>query len=104
MNARNKQNTLKGVFFYEDGVLNASQYIMPESDEPNPSNEWRQLAFNHQIELHVCIAAAQRRGILDNEIAKVHKLQGHSADPMFRLSGLGQLAELILSTDRFIQF
>lgn len=99
-----KGHAVKGVFFYEDGVLNASQYIMPESDEPNPSNEWRQLAFNHQIELHVCIAAAQRRGILDNEIAKVHKLQGHSADPMFRLSGLGQLAELILSTDRFIQF
>lgn len=99
-----KGHAIKGVFFYQDGVLNASAFLLPESDEPNPSLEWVDLANEHHIQLHVCIAAAQRRGIIDSVIATENNLLGSTAQSTFQLSGLGQLAELMLSSDRFIQF
>ena len=52
----------------------------------------------------VCIAAAQRRGILDENEAK---RQGKDADniaPGFRISGLGQLIETGIESDRLVVF
>ena len=52
----------------------------------------------------VCIAAAQRRGLLDENEAK---RQGKDADniaPGFRISGLGQLIEAGIQSDRLVTF
>jgi tRNA 2-thiouridine synthesizing protein D len=52
----------------------------------------------------VCISAAQRRGLLsDDEAKRQGKLDQDLADG-FRISGLGQLIEAALVTDRFIEF
>lgn len=92
------------VFFYHDGVNNATRLTVPPGDERNIQANWSKLAEEHKIDLVVCIAAAQRRGILDENEAK---RQGKDADniaPGFRISGLGQLIEAGIVADRLVTF
>ena len=92
------------VFFYHDGVNNGTRLTIPPGDERDIQKNWTALAEEHKIDLVICIAAAQRRGILDENEAK---RQGKDADniaPGFRISGLGQLIEAGIEADRLITF
>lgn len=92
------------VFFYHDGVNNGSRLTVPPQDERNVQKNWTELGEEHKLDLVVCIAAAQRRGILD---ANEAKRQGKDADniaPGFRISGLGQLIEAGIQSDRLVIF
>jgi len=92
------------VFFYHDGVNNGTRLAVPPQDERNIQKNWTELAEAHGLDLVICIAAAQRRGILDENEAK---RQGKDADniaPGFRISGLGQLIEAGIEADRLISF
>lgn len=92
------------VFFYHDGVNNGTRLTVPPGDERDIQKNWTALADAHNIDLVVCIAAAQRRGILDENEAK---RQGKDADniaPGFRISGLGQLIEAGIEADRLVTF
>ncbi|MBU6207879.1 MAG: sulfurtransferase complex subunit TusD [Alphaproteobacteria bacterium] len=92
------------VFFYHDGVNNGTRLTVPPQDDRNLQKEWSALAEAHKLDLVVCIAAAQRRGILD---ANEAKRQGKDADniaPGFRISGLGQLIEAGIDADRLVTF
>ena len=50
------QNSINGVFFYEDSVLIASALMQPPRDEANISILWQELSKKHSISLYVCIA------------------------------------------------
>lgn len=92
------------VFFYHDGVNVATRLSVPPQDERNIQENWTALAKDHDVDLVVCIAAAQRRGLLDENEAK---RQGKTADNIaegFRISGLGQLIEMGIQTDRLVTF
>jgi len=92
------------VFFYQDGIYHAFKYATPPDDELQFTAQWSKLAKRHQIDLVVCISAAQRRGLLCLDEAK---RQGKLDDDLaegFRISGLGQLVEATLEADRFIVF
>ena len=92
------------VFFYHDGIYHALKYATPPDDELQFTAQWSELARQHQIDLVVCISAAQRRGLLCADEAK---RQGKADDDLaegFRISGLGQLVEATLESDRFIVF
>jgi tRNA 2-thiouridine synthesizing protein D len=92
------------VFFYHDGVYQAFKYAVPPDDELQFSAQWSGLAKRHQIDLAVCVSAAQRRGLLCSDEAKRQgKLDNDLADG-FRIAGLGQLIEATLAADRFIVF
>ena len=92
------------VFFYHDGIYHAFKYLMPPDDEFNLTQHWTELANKHQLDLVVCISAAQRRGLLhSDEAQRQGKLDNDLADG-FRISGLGQLLEATLLADRFIVF
>ncbi|MEI6896007.1 MAG: sulfurtransferase complex subunit TusD [Psychromonas sp.] len=93
-----------GVFFYQEGVLNASQLVSPASDEINLTDFWAQLATQYNFPLEVCVGAALRRGILDQAEAKQLSLTQFNLKAPFLLSGLGQLAELSANADRVVQF
>ena len=58
----------------------------------------------HKLDLVVCIAAAQRRGILDANEAKRQGKDGDNIAPGFRISGLGQLIEAGIQADRMVVF
>jgi tRNA 2-thiouridine synthesizing protein D len=99
-----KGHELYRVFFYHDGVNNATRLTVPPADDRHIVNRWSALAQDHGIDLVVCIAAAQRRGLLDENEAK---RQGKTADniaPGFRISGLGQLVEAGIQCDRLVVF
>lgn len=81
------------VFFYHDGVNNANKLAEPPTDDRNLVKLWSELAAEHNVDLVVCVAAALRRGIKDDILA-----------PGFRISGLGQLIEAGIVSDRLVTF
>ena len=102
--ALSKGHQIFRVFFYHDGVNNGTRFTVPPQDDRNLQKQWSELALMHHLDLVVCIAAAQRRGILD---ANEAKRQGKDADniaPGFRISGLGQLIEAGIEADRLVVF
>ncbi len=92
------------VFFYYDGIYHAFKYAKPPDDELCLSQQWGQLAEQHQIDLVVCISAAQRRGLLCSDEAVRQGKADQDLAVGFRISGLGQLIEASLVADRFIVF
>jgi tRNA 2-thiouridine synthesizing protein D len=88
-----KGHEIQRVFFYNDGVNNSSKLTDPPQDDRHIVNRWSRLAEEHGIDLVVCVAAALRRGIKDENLAKG-----------FRISGLGQLVETGIQADRLVVF
>ena len=92
------------VFFYHDGVYTANNAIAPPQDEPDIRKLWSDLAENNQVDLVVCIAAALRRGILDETEARRYEKHSANLDKAFSISGLGQLIDAGLNADRLVTF
>ncbi len=99
-----KGHEIYRVFFYHDGVNNASRLTVPPQDDRHIVNRWSALAQEHGIDLVVCIAAAQRRGMLDENEAKRQGKDANNIAPGFRISGLGQLVEAGIQADRLVTF
>ena len=91
--ALDKGHTIQRVFFYHDGVYNASKFTEPPQDDRHIVNRLSKLAADHQVDLVVCVAAALRRGIQDEVLA-----------PGFRISGLGQLVDAGIKSERLVTF
>ena len=92
------------VFFYHDGVNNGTRYAVPPQDDRNITQRWSDLAAEHNLDMVICIAAAQRRGLLDENEAKRQGKDGDNIAPGFRISGLGQLVEAGIQADRLVTF
>lgn len=92
------------VFFYREGVYNANQLTSPASDEFDLVRAWQSLHDAHGVALHICVAAALRRGVTDGTEAAQLGLPAANLQPGFSLSGLGALAEAALTCDRMVQF
>ena len=102
--ALEKGHEIFRVFFYHDGVNNATRLTTPPQDDRNVVNRWSELAAKHNIDLVVCVAAAQRRGIADADEAKRNGKDANNIAPGFRISGLGQLIEGGIQSDRLVVF
>ena len=81
------------VFFYYDGVNNANKFSEPQADDRNLVKLCGELAAEKNVDLVVCVAAGLRRGIKDDSLADG-----------FRISGLGQLIEAGIESDRLVVF
>ncbi len=99
-----KGHEIYRVFFYHDGVNNGTCLSVPPSDDRQIQKEWSELAKEHELDLVICIAAAQRRGIMDESEAKRQGMDAHNIADGFRISGLGQLIEGGIQADRTIVF
>jgi len=102
--AIDKGHEISRVFFYHDGVNNGTRYGVPPQDDRNITQLWSELSKKHNLDLVVCVAAAQRRGILDADEAKRHGKSGDNIADGFRISGLGQLIEAGIQADRLVVF
>lgn len=100
----NQGHRLHRIFFYQDGVHNATNLAAPPQDEFNLQQSWQALAKNHNLDLVVCIAAGLRRGILDGTEANRYDKPSHNIAEEFTISGLGQLIEAAVMSDRLISF
>jgi tRNA 2-thiouridine synthesizing protein D len=92
------------VFFYFDGIYQALRFAAPPEDEKQLTACWSELAKQHNMDLVVCVSAAQRRGLLTDDEARRQLKQDNDLADGFRISGLGQLVEATLIADRFIVF
>lgn len=92
------------VFFYHDGVYNGNALVVPPDNAPDIPKRWATLAQSHDIDLVVCIAAALKRGILDEGESKRYAKSAADLQDGFNISGLGQLIDAVVVSDRFITF
>ncbi len=102
--ALEKGHEIFRIFFYHDGVNNATRLMVPPQDDRHIQQRWSELAEKHDLDLVVCVAAAQRRGILDEDEMKRHGKDANNIAPGFRISGLGQLIEAEIECDRVVFF
>lgn len=88
-----QQHEIFRIFFYHDGIYHAFKSANPPDDEESIFKNWSELAQKHKLDLVVCVSAAQRRGLENENVAAG-----------FRLGGLGQLLEATILADRFLVF
>ena len=92
------------VFFYHDGVNNGTRLSTPPQDDRHIPDRWTELAKENSIDLVVCVAAPQRRGMVDPDEMKRNGKDANNIAENFRISGLGQLIEAGIQVDRLITF
>ena len=95
---------ISGIFFYQAGVHNSNNFQSGHADELNLHKAWIALSTNHNIPLLVCVTAANRRGIINQQDADDLDLTHFNLAPPFSEVGLGDLVELLNVSDRVIQF
>lgn len=102
--ALEKGHEIFRVFFYHDGVNNGTCLSTPPQDDRHIVNRWTELAKENDVDLVVCVAAAQRRGIVDAGEARRNGKDAVNIADGFRISGLGQLIEGAVQSDRLVVF
>lgn len=102
--ALGKGHEIFRVFFYHDGVNNGTCLTSPPQDDRHIVNRWSEMAKENGIDLVICVAAAQRRGIVDDGEAERNGKDATNIADGFRISGLGQLIEGAVQSDRLVVF
>ena len=92
------------LFFYQDGVHSASANVVTPQDENDVPAQWREFVTSQRLDAVVCIAAALRRGVLNDEEANRYQRPAANLPVPWELSGLGQLHEAAQSADRLVCF
>jgi len=85
-------------------VHSASANVVAPQDEQDIAAQWRAFIDSHQLDAVVCIAAALRRGVLDETEASRYQRPAVNLPKPWELSGLGQLHEAAQQADRLICF
>ena len=95
-----KGHCLTQIFFFQEGVSNGNAFVYPANDEVNLQKCWLEFSQAHGVPLHLCVAASQRRGVVDEMTAKnaeqVNLAKG------FIIAGLGEFMAATLKADRVI--
>ena len=102
--ALEKGHEIFRVFFYHDGVNNGTRLTTPPQDDRNVVERWAELAEQYGLDMVVCVAAAQRRGLVDEGEAKRNGKDATNIREPFRISGLGQLVEAAIQSGRLVVF
>lgn len=92
------------VFFYYDGVHNTNALSTPPQDEFDLVAAWRDLINENGLDAISCVSSALKRGILDAQEAQRYEKDCANLDPSSELSGLGQLVDATLTSDRVVSF
>ncbi|MDA9003902.1 sulfurtransferase complex subunit TusD [bacterium] len=93
------------LFFYYDSVHIASKlHCQSGNDQVNSSPPWEALIKDHSLDAVVCIAAGLKRGVIDPKEAERFDKPTSNLNDCFELSGLGQLADMIITADRLMTF
>ena len=102
--ALNAGHEIVRLFFYHDGVNNGTSLAVPPQDDRNITTRWSALAEKHNLDMVLCVAAAQRRGLLDKDEAKRAGKDASNMAQGFNISGLGQLIDAGIQADRLLVF
>lgn len=92
------------LFFFGDGVHNASSLVIPPQDEIDIPAVWQALIERHGIDAVVCVSSALKRGVINKSEANRYELNQFNLREGFTISGLGQLIDATTNSDRVINF
>lgn len=92
------------VFFYYEGVYNTNALSVPPQDEFDLVEAWNSLITTHGIDAVSCVSSALKRGILNAQESDRYERKGNNLLGSVALSGLGQLVDATLTSDRVISF
>lgn len=95
---------IRQLFFYYDGVHNASALAVPAQDEFDIPAAWQNLIRQHDIDTVACVSSALKRGILNAGEARRYERDASNLSTAVDLSGLGQLIEATVQSDRVVNF
>lgn len=98
------QHTIHRIFFYGDGVLLANSTNVFPQDEQDVHAAWRSFIAENKIDAVTCIAAALRRGVLNEEEKNRYQKTAVVLAPEYDLSGLGQMIDAAVHSDKLITF
>jgi tRNA 2-thiouridine synthesizing protein D len=99
-----RNHSIYRVFFYGEGVLLATGAAVPPQDEPDIYTAWREFIEQHKLDAVVCIAAALKRGILNPTESGRYQKSAATLAEVYDLSGLGQLIDATVRSDKLITF
>lgn len=85
-------HSIERIFFFRDGVHNASAFAVAPQDEANIPIEWQQFCEAQAIDAVVCVSAALKRGIVDANVKNIP------------IAGLGLLTDAMITADRLVTF
>ena len=97
-------HSIHRIFFYHDAVLIGSNLQAPPQDEVDLTRSWQALSSQHHLDLCLCIASCLRRGIINQTEATRLEKPDENLHIGFTITGLGQLIEAALVTDRLVTF
>lgn len=86
--------------FFQEGVTHGNAFLYPATDEFNLQHAWQCLAQDYQVPLHLCVAAAQRRGVVEPLTSST--TQQNNLASCFVLAGLGEFMKASLEADRVV--
>lgn len=92
------------LFFYRDAVQIASNLSIQPQDEQDVAQQWREFIAAEQLDAVICIAAALRRGVLNDAEAVRWRRPAANTGAPYDLSGLGQWVDVLQTADRAITF
>lgn len=101
--SENNKPPLK-IFFYADAAHTANRLRWQSADQTNLTQEWQALAEQYNLALPVCVSTALSRGISDTDNSARHQLDSDNLAAGFELVGLSELALMMQSDCRLIQF
>lgn len=99
-----KGHHIERLFFYRAGVHSANRLALAPQDETNLPAQWQTFITEHELDAVVCIAAAIRRGIVNESEAARYGVIGENLSTGTELSGLGQLVTACVAADRVVTF
>lgn len=92
------------LFFYHEGVHNASAMTAPPRDEEHLPAEWTELITRHRLSATVCVASGVRKGMIDDVQSKQLQREQGNMRPVFKVAGLGDLVSGAAEADRLVTF
>ena len=99
-----KGHNICRIFFFHDGALNGSGAVSSHNGEFSLLSGWQDLHKRFNIDMVICIGSGTKRGVINEQEAKRAGIACGTLAPGFELSGLGQLVEAMIKSDRIITF
>jgi tRNA 2-thiouridine synthesizing protein D len=101
--ALRKGHEVVRIFFYHDGIYHGLRHTEQADEDPGVCR-WKALRENHGVDLVLCVSAAQRRGLSAAERSVGEDEIADDLAAGFRIAGLGQWAEAVITADRVLTF
>lgn len=92
------------LFFFGDGVHNANRLTVVAQDDQNIQEEWDKLIKTNELDSVICVSSAIKRGIINETESSRYELNAVSAHDSSDISGLGQLIDAAINSDRVVNF